>query len=138
MRYAMGNDLPEANTKLQRFLQRYTNTLTLPAGILTALGRPRVVHVSPLCGDADAALARAIRAESTSDHPLGKALLEYAGEVGIKPVPCTDVQTLKGLGLRAEADGKAPGQHLKDPPAAQRKLWSAGGSFCFYFRFSRR
>ena len=72
-------------------------------GTLT-LGRPKVVHVSPLSGDADTALARALCAESTSDHPLGKALLEYAREQALTPIPCGDVQTQKGLGLRA-ADG---------------------------------
>ena len=70
-------------------------------GTLT-LGRPKVVHVSPLSGDADTALARALWAESTSDHPLGKALLEYARENGLTSIPCSDVQVQKGLGLQAD------------------------------------
>lgn len=100
-----GGDSIHTFASTDTFVFDKTGTLTL--------GRPRVVHVSPLCGDADGALARAVWAESTSDHPLGKALLEYAGEAGIKPVPCADVQTLKGLGLRAEANGKA--LHIGSP-----------------------
>ena len=72
-------------------------------GTLT-LGRPKVLCVRHLSGQSEEALARAVWAESTSDHPLGKALAEYAGETGLSPVACGGVETLKGLGLRAETE----------------------------------
>ena len=93
-----GGDSIHTFARTDTFVFDKTGTLTL--------GRPQVIHAASLSDDAPAALAHAVWAESASDHPLGKALLEYAKEKGISPIPCGSVQTLKGLGLSAEADGK--------------------------------
>jgi len=93
-----GGDSIHTFARTDTFVFDKTGTLTW--------GRPQVVHAVLLSVSGEEALARAVWAESTSDHPLGKALLEYAKEKSIAPIPCGSVQTLKGLGLSAEAGGE--------------------------------
>jgi len=44
--------------------------------------------------------------ESRSEHPLAQAILSYASDSGIEPVPVEAFQALTGLGIEARIDGK--------------------------------
>lgn len=75
-------------------------------GTLT-VGRPSVTGFYTYRGDAKAALTLAAAIESASDHPLAFAVLQYAAENGAdSPAAPVHSTAEKGLGLRAEIDGK--------------------------------
>ncbi len=73
-------------------------------GTLT-LGKPQVVAVAP-AGDyqEDRILALGAAAESLSEHPLARAIVERAGEGGFPEAQ--DFQALPGRGIRASVEGK--------------------------------
>jgi Cu+-exporting ATPase len=74
-------------------------------GTLTA-GRPAVTRVEPAAGYTDAELiAAAAGAEAYSEHPLGRAIVEYAGAGSIPIVRCEDFEYQPGAGVRATVDG---------------------------------
>jgi heavy metal translocating P-type ATPase len=52
-------------------------------------------------------LARLAGLERNSEHPLAHALLRYASEAGISPIPVSNVVVHPGLGIEAESDGTA-------------------------------
>ena len=74
-------------------------------GTLT-LGRPQVTQVIPLNGsDAEEVLAVAAALESRSQHPLARAVAEYAASLGIGALPVEDFQSLTGMGTKGRVRG---------------------------------
>ena len=71
-------------------------------GTLTE-GRPRVT-ASTLD---DEALALAAAAESGSEHPLGRALIQHAKSRGLEIQPLSQFQATSGKGIRASVAGRA-------------------------------
>lgn len=70
-------------------------------------GRPRVVEVRPLDGrDAEALLRYAAGAESRSEHPLARAIVERAEEQAIEPPTGADFQAIPGGGVEARVGGQ--------------------------------
>ncbi len=75
-------------------------------GTLTA-GRPRVVEVVPLSGhDERELMERAAAMEQHSEHPIARAVLDYAETHHFIPAPADDFQVLQGKGARATFDGR--------------------------------
>ena len=75
-------------------------------GTLTA-GRPRVVEVVPLSGHDERELVeRAAAMEQHSEHPIARAVLDYAETHHFIPAPADDFQVLQGKGARATFDGR--------------------------------
>jgi Cd2+/Zn2+-exporting ATPase len=71
-------------------------------GTLTA-GRPQVVEIVPLSGhDERELIERASAMEQHSEHPIARAVLQYASEQGVAPLAATDFQIVKGKGARAK------------------------------------
>ncbi len=50
-------------------------------------------------------LRLAASAESVSEHPLGRAIVDYALEHGVEPAQVTDFQAVPGKGVKATVDG---------------------------------
>jgi Cu+-exporting ATPase len=73
-------------------------------GTLTR-GAPRVVKY---VGDVEA-LAYAASAESKSTHPLAKALVDYAAELGLALRPPETYDSFPGMGIYAVVDGRTVG-----------------------------
>lgn len=70
-------------------------------GTLTE-GRPSVIQIIPLDGHTSAeVLALAASAESRSEHPLARAVLEHAAEQGVQRRTATDTTAVTGRGVRA-------------------------------------
>ncbi len=75
-------------------------------GTLTS-GKPRVVEVVPLNGhDATTVLERAVALESRSEHPLARAIVEYATAEGIRVSPADDVRIVPGKGVEGRINGE--------------------------------
>ena len=69
-------------------------------------GEPEVVKVVPLNDHSEADLvARAAALEARSTHPLARAVLRYAKESGVAPMPAEDVRAFKGRGLVGNING---------------------------------
>ena len=70
-------------------------------------GKPRVTDVIPAEGVSEEELILcAYSLECRSEHPLARAIVEYAGSRGMKPREVTDFRALAGSGLRAVLDGR--------------------------------
>lgn len=70
-------------------------------------GEPRVTDINAAEGFSNEELLRiAVSLEKKSEHPLAKAVLEKAAEVGIEAEEVTDFQVHAGSGLTAILDGK--------------------------------
>ncbi len=69
-------------------------------------GRPAVVEVVPL-GDHDERdlLGRAVALERLSTHPIAKAILRRAEELGVEAVRATDVVAVHGKGVQGRIEG---------------------------------
>ena len=71
-------------------------------------GKPKVVRVTPAAGWNEADVLRlAASAERYSEHPLGRAIVEAAGERGMALEDVVDFAALTGLGVRARVAGRA-------------------------------
>ena len=71
-------------------------------------GRPRVTDVIPINGyNTDSLLRIATSLEVKSEHPLAKAITEYASGIGVRADEVTDFEALPGNGLTAILDGKS-------------------------------
>jgi Cd2+/Zn2+-exporting ATPase len=91
---AVMNDFAKVDT----FVFDKTGTLTL--------GNTAVSAVKTYTDDADTALALVARAERLSDHPLGKAVIDYVNgkDLSFEQLNVTDNDTVKGQGLVADID----------------------------------
>ena len=75
-------------------------------GTITS-GEPKVTDILPAEGvSADELLRLANTLERKSEHPLAKAILEYAKEQNVSAEEVADFQALPGNGLTATLDGK--------------------------------
>lgn len=75
-------------------------------GTLTQ-GKPVVLETVPLNGhDEWQLLERAAALEARSEHPIGRAIIEYAEKLCIDLVPCQDYQAIKGKGAQGLIDGQ--------------------------------
>ena len=84
-----------------------TTLLIDKTGTLTA-GRPEVVAVEPAPGwAADELLRLAASAESSSEHPLARALVGAAGKRRLVLAPADDFAAEPGAGVRARVEGRA-------------------------------
>jgi Zn2+/Cd2+-exporting ATPase len=90
----------ELPSRLRAFAFDKTGTLTL--------GRPAVVEVVPLNGhDEWELLERAAGLEARSEHPLARAVLEYAGKKGVEVRAVEDFQIVPGKGATGRWDGRS-------------------------------
>ncbi len=75
-------------------------------GTLTQ-GTPRVVEIKALGTHTEDELLRAaVAIEAHSDHPLARAIMEYAASRHVTAPPATDVRAVDGRGVTAQFEGK--------------------------------
>ncbi len=74
-------------------------------GTLTE-GRPFVTSVEALDGDVSRLLYLAASAQQGNEHPLGRAILEYAENYGIVPAALKSFEAMPGRGVRATIEGQ--------------------------------
>lgn len=75
-------------------------------GTLTA-GQPAVVATHPLDGVDENTLVRVAAAvEARSEHPLARAIVDHARNLGIDPKPAQDFEALVGAGAQGRLDGR--------------------------------
>ncbi|MGY0499104.1 heavy metal translocating P-type ATPase [Nocardia sp. FBN12] len=75
-------------------------------GTLTK-GKPEVADVLTARGvDADSVLALAAAVELESEHPLARAIVDYAKDRGAQIVSATDFQNVAGRGAQATVEGQ--------------------------------
>jgi Cu+-exporting ATPase len=87
--------------------ERVTTVLLDKTGTLTE-GRPRLAGVVPTDAlGADELLALAASAESGSEHPVGRAVVEAARERGLPLAPATDFAAHPGRGVCATVGGRS-------------------------------
>jgi Cu+-exporting ATPase len=75
-------------------------------GTLT-LGHPEVVHTEAVNDDTAALIRLAAAVESRSEHPLAKALVEYAGALNLALPAASAISAIRGKGLTGTVDGVA-------------------------------
>lgn len=101
---------------------RKVNAIVLDKTGTLTLGQPQVVDVVPAGNVKELAvagqdagwprdgsnemLAVAAAAERWSEHPLGKAIVDYASAQGLVIPPAVDFRALPGQGIRARVDGR--------------------------------
>ncbi len=99
-------------------------------GTLTA-GRPQVISAHCFSKDEKKLLSLAAAMEQASDHPLARAICDYAVKNGISPNTTAVVEAIKGYGLRAVIDENTlllgslrlmNGQSVTISPEAERVL----------------
>lgn len=94
-----GGAFIEAPGKLRVVALDKTGTLTE--------GKPRVVEVRPLGTHTAEEIIRAAAAmEAHSDHPLARAIVQYATERNLTVSPASDVRAVDGRGVTAQYNGK--------------------------------
>jgi Cu+-exporting ATPase len=92
----------ERAQKIDALVVDKTGTLTL--------GAPSVAGLHPTGGASEHELLRlAASLEQGATHPLARAILQRAAELGIAPVPLTDVRVVAGRGV----SGALAGQELQ-------------------------
>ncbi|NLG68491.1 MAG: cation-translocating P-type ATPase, partial [Firmicutes bacterium] len=69
-------------------------------------GRPRVVAVHAAGGDPHQLLALAASAEQRSEHPLARAIVQAAGEQGLRPSEPDRLRAVPGRGVVARVRGQ--------------------------------
>ncbi|GAB6166464.1 heavy metal translocating P-type ATPase [Thermostilla marina] len=92
-----------------RFLEAAANLRTIAfdkTGTLTE-GRPRVVAVHPRRGDEEALVRVAASLEAVSDHPLAKAVTEYARERAVTVHAVSNCEELPGQGITGSIDDRS-------------------------------
>lgn len=93
-----GGEALEAAEKIDTVIFDKTGTLTR--------GRPQVVQAIAAAGsDAAELLRTAAAVEAGSEHPLARAILEYAATQGIVPTQASEFATASGYGAHATLDG---------------------------------
>ena len=86
----------EALEKLRR-----VNTIVLDKTGTVTEGKPRVTQAN--IGDADLRLAAS--AEGRSEHPLGRAVVDFAASRGLTLIDAQDFSATAGLGIQARVEG---------------------------------
>lgn len=86
--------------------EKVTHLLTDKTGTLTA-GKPQVVSHSLLKdGDKDSFMSMAASLEQSSEHPLARAVVNYAKEHNLKLDPVRNFESVTGGGVKGEINGK--------------------------------
>lgn len=94
-----GGAFIEAPGKVRVVAMDKTGTLTQ--------GTPKVVEVRPLGTHTEEELLRAaVAIETHSDHPLARAIVEYAKTRNVTAPAASDVKAIDGRGVTALVDGK--------------------------------
>ena len=68
-------------------------------------GKPSVTDVYAVCGTEDELVALAAGAEHNSDHPLARAVVEYAAGRGVAVPPSEDFSMIEGGGIAVTVGG---------------------------------
>ncbi|MFH1863974.1 MAG: heavy metal translocating P-type ATPase [bacterium] len=85
---------------------KITHLLTDKTGTLTA-GKPRVTAcVSANLGEESSLVNIAASLEQSSEHPLAKAITDYAKEKNVEFKPVSDFQSVTGHGVQGTLNGK--------------------------------
>ena len=93
-----GGEVLERSKRIDTVVFDKTGTLTK--------GEMTLTDVEPLAGeDADAFLRLSASAETSSEHPVGRAVVDGASARGIALSPATDFESTVGQGVRATVDG---------------------------------
>ena len=74
-------------------------------GTLT-VGRPAVTRVRTFLGDESEVLRLAAAVQQSSEHPLAKAVVDYARARGVEPPAASDFRNHVGQGVDGTVDGK--------------------------------
>lgn len=69
-------------------------------------GKPRVTDIIPLAADKQELLSAALAVESLSEHPLARAVVEYAKKTDCKELKAEGFVSCGGKGVSAEVQGK--------------------------------
>jgi Cu+-exporting ATPase len=93
------------NAEALERLAAATTVLIDKTGTLTE-GKPQVVGVDPLTGDAAELLALAASAEQPSEHPLARAIVQEAQRRGLKLEASESFQAEPGFGVEARVGGR--------------------------------
>jgi Cd2+/Zn2+-exporting ATPase len=100
-------------------LRRITIVAFDKTGTLTE-GKPKVTDIVPLARGAREILSLAAALETGSSHPLAKAILDKAAEIGAPVPPASDASALGGKGIIGKVGGLAV--FLGSAFAAQEKV----------------
>ncbi|MGN1098144.1 MAG: copper-translocating P-type ATPase, partial [Clostridia bacterium] len=79
-----------------------TDTVVLDKTGTVTVGKPAVTRISMDKTE----LPLAVSAEALSGHPLSLAIMDYAAENNISPLPASDFNSEDGLGISAVVEGK--------------------------------
>lgn len=74
-------------------------------GTLTE-GKPQVSEVFSLTEDRDTLLRVALSLQSQSDHPLAKAVVEFAAQQNVAPLQISQMKAIPGHGVSGSIEGK--------------------------------
>lgn len=88
----------ETSARIDTVVMDKTGTLTK--------GEPEVTDVVVEGIDEDELLGLVAAVESASEHPLAAAIVTYAADRGVKPLPLDDFQNVPGHGATAEVQGR--------------------------------
>jgi Cu+-exporting ATPase len=103
---AAQNGILVKNAEALETTERVTHLVTDKTGTLTA-GKPRVTRRLVAPGSEEGELLRiAASLEQNSEHPLARAIVDQAKEVGIMLPPVTDFESRTGGGVTGKLDGK--------------------------------
>ncbi len=91
-------------TAVSQELAGRVDTVVLDKTGTVTEGKPRVTDLYTE-GDETAILTAVYSLEVMSEHPLSAAIVEYARERGLSPLPVTDFRALPGRGLEGRVDG---------------------------------
>ncbi len=103
-------------------------------------GTPTVTGIYPADGISEEELLQtALSAEARSEHPLARAVANYAKDIGLKPLPVSEFKVLPGVGIEAVYEGHLIrsgndiAEHLNSEQSALSELLSAQGMTPLYF-----
>ncbi|MFH1058361.1 MAG: heavy metal translocating P-type ATPase [Pseudomonadota bacterium] len=94
------------NSEALETAQRLTTVVLDKTGTITQ-GRPQLTDWEPLGSGGDAALGLVAAAESASEHPIARAVVEGARARGVQPPAVEDFEAQSGFGVRASVAGRA-------------------------------
>lgn len=94
------------NAEALERLEKITTLVVDKTGTLT-LGKPKLAKVQPLDGITENELLSLVASlEKSSEHPLGEAIVSGAEERKIALSPVTSFDSITGMGVRGQINGK--------------------------------
>src|ERR1035437_9991736 len=83
------------------------NTVVLDKTGTITLGKPKVADLQVYNGFSETDVIKfSVTLESKSEHPLGKAIMDYAEKINISPADISQFNSYPGLGLIGKVDNK--------------------------------